>query len=666
MVVATQLHANSQRQGPLKPLPGAGGIVDHRFDVEGRTMGAEELSPSIISRHLPTLRVKALVDKSYSNRLRHPIKTLAQLKLDERVGLSKALAISIPSAVSALFVGALPYLILTAVPAFVPLLAITFVSAALGILPGLAINSSARALAAEQNNLMLKESLQRTTEQFPEAMQQEAFSPAGESGPNDKTTYFRGLQSSLQSARRNVLTLEKQLRAELGRQRASTRLSQQRNAPAQAADAQRMKGLNLQLEAAILEAQRTESEMHAALTEAVDRNQIATKDISFSAKLGEGAMGQVLLASVFGVPVVIKVLKKQEHQGKSDDPAERERRISRFSREARVGALAYDESLAATYGLVTLEMSGKPVDCILQEYIPGQTLEEYCEEFARALSLRNKIKILLRIAKGLATLHEKGIIHRDLKPTNVMVRRVSKDPYLESYEEAPASLLIIEGPNGIYSVKIIDFGLAFLDPARASDSHDEESGKKTALTQDGMVIGTPQFMSPEQAFGHRLTTASDVFAFAGVFYYVLTGKMPFSAANGACIAKARIPREILASIPYMCSLFGVLDAEEYRFQPVAEKVIDSISPTSPAMEGTKKRLKDLYDETVKAEKSEDTAMAVLLRIANEPFPTLPAAMGRELQALLVRISEKKAEKRMPMNDVVAELERILAITPEDA
>jgi predicted ATPase len=204
------------------------------------------------------------------------------------------------------------------------------------------------------------------------------------------------------------------------------------------------------------------------------------------APLGAGGMGEVYRARDprLGREIAIKVLSSEL----SLHPERRER----FEREARSASALNHPSI------VTIHEFGQ-VDStfyIAMELVEGDTLRALLE--GGPLPLRRVIQIAAQVADGLAKAHEAGITHRDLKPENVMV---SRDGF----------------------AKILDFGLAKLSAAEAATA----PTLSAAATQPGTVMGTPAYMSPEQASGRPLDFRSDQFSFGALLYEALTGKPAF-------------------------------------------------------------------------------------------------------------------------------------------
>ena len=203
--------------------------------------------------------------------------------------------------------------------------------------------------------------------------------------------------------------------------------------------------------------------------------------------LGEGGMGVVYLAEDvrLGRTVALKALAPRY----TGDAARRER----LRREARAAASLTHPGIATVYALE--EFDGQIF--IAGEYVPGETLRE---ELARGpLSAMRSLETALGVARALAAAHDRGIVHRDLKPENI-VRTGSGD------------------------VKILDFGLArFRDPP-PSLAH---------LTDDGMILGTPAYMSPEQIRGTAVDGRSDLFSLGIVLYELVAGQHPFAGSDPA-------------------------------------------------------------------------------------------------------------------------------------
>jgi len=201
--------------------------------------------------------------------------------------------------------------------------------------------------------------------------------------------------------------------------------------------------------------------------------------------LGEGGMGKVYLARHVRLPqqAAIKVLRPEMVR----DPAA----VARFNREASNASRIDDDNVARVYDFG--EAAGGTV-YLAMEYVNGRTLRDVIMDEG-ALDARRTADLVEQIARGLDAAHRLKIIHRDLKPDNVMV---------------------VSGPDGREKVKVVDFGIA-----KAFGAGDG------GLTKTGFVVGTPEFMSPEQLLGGALDARSDVYALALLAFQCLTAALPF-------------------------------------------------------------------------------------------------------------------------------------------
>jgi len=207
--------------------------------------------------------------------------------------------------------------------------------------------------------------------------------------------------------------------------------------------------------------------------------------------LGTGGMGEVYQATdgKLGRSVAIKLLP----EGVAQDAE----RVGRFEREARVLASLNHPGIAAIYGVE--ESGGRKY--LVMELVPGETLAERIK--LGAIPLSEALGMAIQIAEALEAAHEKGVIHRDLKPANVKIT-----------------------PDG--KVKVLDFGLAKAYETEASNATVSNSPTLSlAATQQGMILGTAAYMSPEQAKGRAVDKRTDIFAFGCVLYEMLSGKPTF-------------------------------------------------------------------------------------------------------------------------------------------
>jgi len=212
------------------------------------------------------------------------------------------------------------------------------------------------------------------------------------------------------------------------------------------------------------------------------------------APLGVGGMGEVYRArdTRLGREVAIKVLPT----ALGSDPE----RLKRFEREARSASALNHPNIVTIYDIG----SADSVSYIAMELVKGEPLRTELAE--GALPVRRLLQIGTQVADGLATAHASGIVHRDLKPENVMV---TEDGH----------------------VKILDFGLAKLTQPDSSASGRTQAPTVSGATEEGVILGTVGYMSPEQALGKSVDFRSDQFSFGSILYEMATGRRPFQRGS---------------------------------------------------------------------------------------------------------------------------------------
>ncbi len=194
---------------------------------------------------------------------------------------------------------------------------------------------------------------------------------------------------------------------------------------------------------------------------------------------------------------------------------------------------------------------------LAMEYVPGTTLDRFVRD-NKNLSLAQVCSIMLQVCHGLQHAHENGVIHRDIKPDNILVARSGGS-----------------GDTQCISVKVIDFGLARLQP-----QGDQPTG--TLLVEAGAIVGTPAFMSPEQAQDpHSADSRSDLYSLGCTFYYLLTGRFPFEGSSPRItlelhsVQNARPVRELRPEVPVgLAAIVARLMAKQPgdRYQSAAELI----------------------------------------------------------------------------------------------
>ena len=212
-------------------------------------------------------------------------------------------------------------------------------------------------------------------------------------------------------------------------------------------------------------------------------------------QIGAGATARVWLAfdQVLERQVAVKMLA-EPIGGESAH-------IERFRREARAVANLQHAHIVTV--LDSGEHDGMPF--IVLEYVDGETLKERIQRVGR-LTITEAVAIAIEVARALDAAHARGLVHRDVKPQNI--------------------LLDAEG-----GAKITDFGIA-------------RSGNEEGLTIGGRVLGTTDYVSPEQALGHQVTGQSDLYSLGVVLYESLTGSVPFRASSHIAVATMHVREEI--------------------------------------------------------------------------------------------------------------------------
>lgn len=227
-----------------------------------------------------------------------------------------------------------------------------------------------------------------------------------------------------------------------------------------------------------------------------------------TAKIGEGGMGEVYAArdTRLNRPVAIKILP----QDKLADPDRRRR----FLQEAQAASGLNHPNIITVHDL--LADSGG--DCLVMEYLTGKTLTQAIPP--EGLPLREVLSYSLQIADALQAAHSANIIHRDLKPANVMISSAGR-------------------------VKLLDFGLAKL-VAPEADPNSDITRTLGPQTIEGSLLGTINYMSPEQAEGKLVDARSDMFTYGGVLYEMLSGRPPFAGGSQLATLTAILRDEPIA------------------------------------------------------------------------------------------------------------------------
>jgi serine/threonine-protein kinase len=329
-------------------------------------------------------------------------------------------------------------------------------------------------------------------------------------------------------------------------------------------------------------------------------------------KLGEGGMGAVYLGEhvKMGRKSAIKVMA----QSMAKDPES----IARFNREAANAARINHPNVCAIYdfgetpdGLIYLAM----------EFIEGESLSDVLRREG-PLAPNRAGAILHQTADALQAAHELGIVHRDLKPDNIMITK-SRD--------------------GRDIVKVVDFGIA--------KAMTGEEGQK--VTKTGLVVGTPEYMSPEQLSGDVLDGRSDIYSLALVFYRMLTGTLPFEADSAQEMMIKRLTdkpiplREALPTASFPDRLQLVLDKALERmpgdrypsaegFAADAEESVRGMTAPTPAP------ITEAATQLIDTDATEQVPQTRVSRVPEPTTPPTPAPMP----------SPPSARKKKPMAAIV--------------
>ena len=223
-------------------------------------------------------------------------------------------------------------------------------------------------------------------------------------------------------------------------------------------------------------------------------------------ELGRGGMGKVyrVLDKKLNEEVALKLIKPEISSDK--------RTLERFKNELKLARKVSQKNVGRMFDMG--EETG--THYITMEYVPGEDLKSSIKRFGQ-LSVSKSLDIAKQICEGLSEAHKSGIVHRDLKPSNIIIDKQG-------------------------NVRIMDFGIA-------------RSIKDKGLTGEGVIIGTPEYMSPEQVEGKEVDPRSDIYSLGVVLYEMMTGRPPFEGDTPLAVAvlhkseAPRDPREIIPQIP---------------------------------------------------------------------------------------------------------------------
>ncbi|MCG8557776.1 MAG: protein kinase [Proteobacteria bacterium] len=231
------------------------------------------------------------------------------------------------------------------------------------------------------------------------------------------------------------------------------------------------------------------------------RGSVIVDRYRLESQIGDGGMGCVWDATQLSLerPVAIKFLYTHGSNA--------ELQAKRFLREARLAAAIEHRNVVDILDFGVSEW-GQPF--MVMSLLQGETLADRMDR-EPALSVDELVRVAGLALRGLAAVHDAGIVHRDLKPENVF---------------------LVDAPDGAYP-KLLDFGISRSMIAEEGDDGQRRKTHRSPLTtREGVIVGTPQYMSPEQARGlRRIDARSDIYAMGVILYEALTGRLPFDSEN---------------------------------------------------------------------------------------------------------------------------------------
>ncbi len=264
-------------------------------------------------------------------------------------------------------------------------------------------------------------------------------------------------------------------------------------------------------------------------------------------KLGEGGMGAVYGARhpVIGKRAAVKVIKRELSASAEG--------VDRFVREAQAVNTIGHPNIVDVFGFGRLP-DGRSF--FVMEWLEGESLRD---RMLRPLSFAQSLEVLESIATALQAAHEAGVVHRDLKPDNVFLARIKGT-------QAPR-------------VKLLDFGLAKLQGGSSGEPRVDH-------TRTGVVMGTPLYLSPEQAKGQKIDAATDIYSLGAMAYELGAGVVPFNAESAVEIMAKHIseaPLPLHARAPWLPPAFVQLVEQMLAKDPRARPGVDEVVARITAM-----------------------------------------------------------------------------------
>ncbi len=388
------------------------------------------------------------------------------------------------------------------------------------------------------------------------------------------------------------------------------------------------------------DAAQTEADENTALIKTLTVGTVVDGKYRIDEVIGRGAMGVVLGATHVHLKerVALKFLNaRAQAQGTTNDFH------SRFRREAQVSAKLKNEHITR---VIDVGVWRERLPFMVMDHLVGQDLRRVMKEQGK-LPLGVALDYIVQICEGLAEAHALGIVHRDLKPSNLFVTKRA---------------------DGSDLVKILDFGIS-----KWTAQHDREVDE---LTQTGVVLGSPKYMSPEQLFGSAsVDPRADVWSIGAIFYEMLTGRPPydFPTLTRICaeLAADRPPPPLSATVPDVPPALEAMllrcfaRAREDRVQNVAELaggLLDSVD--APFASAVRQKIASMLDPNAKLGTSSGgvpttsaSYAALSLRGSSGairvPVEGVPGSTAAGLQASLAPDAEGDKRRKIVLGTIVA-------------
>ncbi len=338
-------------------------------------------------------------------------------------------------------------------------------------------------------------------------------------------------------------------------------------------------------------------------------------------KLGSGGMGEVYLAedTTLGRTVAIKVLPAEV----ASDPE----RLRRFVQEAKAASVLKHPNVASIYELGESEN----IRFIAMEHVEGETLESRLK--GAPIEINRLLEIAIQTTDALDEAHSKGVVHRDLKPANIMITTRGQ-------------------------VKVLDFGLAKVTQASAPQTGASKLNTQSG-TEPGLVMGTVQYMSPEQALGKQVDHRSDLFSLGIILYQMAAGRLPFAgdSATETINKIINIVPDALARLNY-----AVTPQLEYIVRKCLEKNVENRYQSAHDLLID---LRNLKRDTESGSLSSHTASTI--PAARSPrswkLPAIAALIAVVVIGAFFFLQRKQTERSSISDPPTSEKRKMLAVLP---